>query len=82
MIWSDDKPIEFEADGYLRPRTPGASHQPHTGECPHCGPIALRDVPIHGGQSLRRDCGRVGRFRDFPCWYGKDALQYETHPVG
>ena len=36
-----------------------------------CGATAWRDVPIHNGQSVRRDCGRCGRFIDFPVWYGK-----------
>ena len=38
-----------------------------------CGSTTWRDVPIHGGQSIRRDCGRCGRFLDFPVWYGKNA---------
>ena len=37
-----------------------------------CGSTTWRDVPIHGGQSIRRDCGRCGRFLDFPIWHGKD----------
>jgi hypothetical protein len=35
-----------------------------------CGSTTWRDVPIHDGQSFRRDCGRCGRFLDFPVWYG------------
>ncbi len=42
-----------------------------------CGSTAWRDVPIHDGQSVRRDCGRCGRFIDFPVWYGKGTLQNE-----
>lgn len=42
-----------------------------------CGEANWRDVPIHGGQSVRRDCGRCGRFLDFPVWYGKDTLLNE-----
>ena len=42
-----------------------------------CGATAWRDVPIHGGQSIRRDCGGCGRFIDFPIWYGNDTLQNE-----
>ena len=34
-----------------------------------CGATTWRDVPIHGGQSVRRDCGRCGRFIDFPVWH-------------
>ena len=30
-----------------------------------CGSTTWRDVPIHDGQSVRRDCGRCGRFIDF-----------------
>lgn len=40
-----------------------------------CGSATWRDVPIHGGVSLRRDCGRCGRFLDFPVWYAKDVGQ-------
>jgi hypothetical protein len=35
-----------------------------------CGSTTWRDVPIHNGQSVRRDCGRCGRFLAFPVWYG------------
>jgi hypothetical protein len=40
-----------------------------------CGSTTLRDVPIHGGQSVRRDCGRCGRFMEFPVWYANDTRQ-------
>jgi hypothetical protein len=43
-----------------------------------CGSTAWRDVLIHDGQSLRRDCGRCGRFLGWPIWYGShDTLSYE-----
>lgn len=38
--------------------------------CDRCGPTDYRDVPIHGGRSVRRDCLHCGRFIDFPVWYG------------
>lgn len=38
-----------------------------------CGSTTWQDVPIHYGQSVRRDCGRCGRFLEFPMWYGKGA---------
>jgi hypothetical protein len=38
-----------------------------------CGSTTWRDVPIHDGQSIRRDCGRCGRFINFPIWYGIDT---------
>jgi hypothetical protein len=40
-----------------------------------CGSTTWSDVPIHDGQSVRRDCDRCGRFLDFPIWRGKDTLQ-------
>ena len=46
-----------------------------------CGSTTWRDVPIHGGQSVRRDCGRCERFLDFPVWYGKYAGQNGQHLV-
>ena len=39
-----------------------------------CGSTTWRDVPIHNGQSTRRDCGRCGRFIRFPVWYGQTQL--------
>jgi hypothetical protein len=38
-----------------------------------CGSTVWRDVPIHNGQSVRRDCGRCGRFFAFPIWYGNNT---------
>jgi len=35
-----------------------------------CGSTTWQDVPIHNGESMRRDCGRCGRFVGFPVWYG------------
>jgi hypothetical protein len=40
-----------------------------------CGSTTWVDVPIHYGQSARRDCAACGRFIDFSRWYGTDALQ-------
>lgn len=40
-----------------------------------CGGTTWRDLPIHGGQSVRRDCGRCRRFMEFAIWYGKDTRQ-------
>ncbi len=37
-----------------------------------CGGTTWQDVPIHDGQSVRRDCGRCGRFLSFPVWYGQE----------
>ncbi len=36
-----------------------------------CGSTRWRDAPIHGGQSVRRDCERCRRFIGFPVWHGK-----------
>jgi predicted RNA-binding Zn-ribbon protein involved in translation (DUF1610 family) len=48
---------------------------PHAGpaapRCPHCGSAATRDVAIHSGRSVRRDCAQCGRFISFPVWYGE-----------
>lgn len=57
--------------------TPAALDGP-TKEVCRCGSTTWRDVPIHEGQSVRRDCGRCGRFIEFPIWYGKNPLQNET----
>src|SRR5262245_37466487 len=66
----------------LRPAPEGApdlpapkSDAPATPTTPlcRCGSTTWRDVPIHGGQSARRNCGGCGRFIGFPVWYGKPA---------
>jgi hypothetical protein len=31
------------------------------------------DVPIHRGQSMRRDCATCGRFIAFTLWYGRPS---------
>lgn len=46
------------------------SEQPPVVRCPRCGPTAFNDFPIHGGQSVRRDCANCKRFILFPVWYG------------
>lgn len=46
-----------------------------------CGSTTWCDMPIHGGRSVRRDCGRCGRFIDFPLWYRKDTLLNEQHSI-
>ena len=38
------------------------------GKCQRCGSQQMRDIPIHDGQSTRRECGSCGRFLDFPRW--------------
>ncbi|OHB77742.1 MAG: hypothetical protein A2W31_03425 [Planctomycetes bacterium RBG_16_64_10] len=38
--------------------------------CDRCRSTEYRDVSIHGGRSVRRDCAKCGRFLDFPVWYG------------
>ena len=58
---------------------PDAEPAPVAQECAtpvcRCGSTTWRDVPIHDGQSSRRDCGRCGRFINFSVWYGKDTGQ-------
>lgn len=49
--------------------------------CPRCGTTGHKDVAIHGGQSVRRDCSRCGRFLEFPVWYGRRKESPET-PTG
>jgi TubC N-terminal docking domain len=42
------------------------------GICRRCGHCDAADVPIHTGQSVRRDCARCGRFVEFALWYGRN----------
>jgi hypothetical protein len=39
-----------------------------------CGSTTWRDVPVHDGQSIRRDCGQCGRFLDFPLWHDERRI--------
>ena len=39
--------------------------------CDRCLSTESVDVPIHGGQSLRRDCVQCQRFLGWPRWYGE-----------
>ena len=38
--------------------------------CERCGSTDFIDVPIHAGESTRRDCRKCGRTAGFPRWYG------------
>jgi hypothetical protein len=33
---------------------------------------------LHGGRSVRRDCGRCGRFLDFPVWNGQSLRRQSS----
>src|SRR5262245_50020746 len=49
----------------LRPEREDESNPkrtPKKGAVCRCGATTWRDVPIHGGQSVRRECGSCGRF--------------------
>lgn len=54
---------------------------PSVGAACLCGSTTWRDIPIHDGQSVRRDCAVCGRFIEFPIWYGKGAGQNDKHPI-
>lgn len=41
---------------------------PLVGPCQTCGSCQFIDTRIHGGRSVRRDCGRCGRTWGFPIW--------------
>jgi hypothetical protein len=41
------------------------------GACDRCGAVEYCDVPIHGGESARRDCARCGRTHGFSVWFGQ-----------
>lgn len=60
---------------------PATAGEPTASVC-RCGTTAWRDVPIHGGKSVRRDCACCGRFLDFPAWYGKATFPLDTAANG
>ena len=41
--------------------------------CDKCGCGQFIDTPIHGGQSVRRDCRHCRRTMGFPLWHGRPA---------
>lgn len=43
------------------------------GGCPKCRSQEFRDTPIHGGNSMRRDCARCGYMIGFKDWDGTTA---------
>ncbi len=43
--------------------------------CDRCGSTDYVDVPIHNGNSKRRDCVRCHRFLGWPRWYGRTEDQ-------
>ncbi len=44
--------------------------------CPKCGHERYRDVPIHNGQSTRRDCAYCARTIGFPSWFGQPRADW------
>lgn len=52
---------------------PAPTVKPMANPVCRCGSTTWRDVPIHDGQSVERECAGCGRFIDFPVWYGKDT---------
>jgi len=53
----------------LRARTRAPADKAVT--CGRCHCDIYIDVPIHDGQSIRRNCVRCGWLIDFPLWYGE-----------
>ena len=60
--------------GPCAPSSPGglcSPPQPATrppGVCDRCWSDQHKDVPIHSGRSIRRDCAKCGKFIDFVKW--------------
>jgi hypothetical protein len=63
---------------FRKPKTPPPRKPKRPDAVCRCGSTKWRDVPIHGGRSIRRDCARCGRFIAFPLWYGRT----EDEPAG
>lgn len=68
---------DFEVDSAPHAEPSPAPLDGPVNEVCRCGSTTWRDVPIHDGQSTRRDCARCGRFIDFPIWYGIAAGQVD-----
>lgn len=65
----------------LLARTTARTVAPSKALC-RCGSTTYLDVPIHDGQSVRRDCGGCGRFIEFPIWYGTHTGQFGQQSLG
>lgn len=46
--------------------------------CERCGSSAFVDVPIHNGNSYRRDCGMCGTTLGFPVWHAATAGEVQA----
>ncbi|HWB10093.1 MAG TPA: hypothetical protein VG826_12760 [Pirellulales bacterium] len=55
-----------------------APAMPGTAVC-RCGSTTWQDVPIHDGESVRRDCDGCGRFLGFPVWYAEGTGHNDQH---
>lgn len=54
----------------IHPRDPDRFKRVLT-TCDRCGSIDFDDIPIHDGQSTRRDCVKCHQTLRFPKWYGR-----------
>ena len=75
VVWSgsDARTSEPAADSRIAGQSARASPRPATVRsgmeaCPKCGGHRFVDVPIHDGQSIRRDCAACRRFVRFTVW--------------
>ncbi len=69
----DDRPADFGRPGPLPAEKISPPAPDDAPRCDRCGSVRFRDVEIHGGQSVRRDCAKCGTFIAFPVWYGATA---------
>ena len=75
LISEDEDPFRTGWGQPIRKPLPG---------CCTCGSKERVDVPLHGGASVRRDCGQCGKFLEHAVWYGKRLLPppVEVQPTG
>jgi len=66
-----DDLVRVPLSEFRKPKTPPPRKPKRPDAVCRCGSTQWRDVPIHGGRSIRRDCARCGRFLGFPLWYGQ-----------
>ncbi len=66
---SVSRPVGESAHRDRLPESVGVVDDPvDGGSCPRCGSVRSHLVPVHGGESLRRDCSGCGRFLGNPVW--------------
>ena len=67
LLWLKEQELASRPEMHTRADQIETPTGPH---CSRCLSQEFRYIEIHDGQSRRRECGKCGRFIDFPVWHG------------